>query len=97
MKFHTLTWAALSFALAILLGLAPSVAQSQEEDPGAAEPETETQGPEAGASEDVESKADEDKRKKDLAKFTDELTVTATRVETDLMDTPVAVSAYSGW
>ena len=47
MKFHTLTWAAFILAVAIVLGLAPAVAQSQEEDPGAAEPDTGAQETEA--------------------------------------------------
>jgi iron complex outermembrane receptor protein len=85
-----------SLAVALFLVLAPVIAQCQEGEPESTEQETEAQG--AGEKEpksgETDPEVEEEEQIRDLARFTSEVTVTATRVETDLMDTPVAVSAF---
>lgn len=63
-------------------GVPPAIAQGQEEPPTPTQVETEAEEP-------VPGEAEEQK-----PKFTDEMTVTATRVETELMKTPLSVSAF---
>jgi iron complex outermembrane receptor protein len=77
----------LSLVVSCLAGITPAIAQSQEEQPATNEPTQEAEG--TKAEEDEEEEAAPEK-----PKFTDEMVVTATRVETQLMKTSVAVSAF---
>jgi len=70
-------------------GVSPALAQSQEDPPATTE-----QGGEADQEKPEGEKAAEGEKDVTKPKFTDEMTVTATRVETDLMKTPVSVSAF---
>ena len=86
MKLSYVRCLVLSLMASCLVGITPAIAQSQEE-----KPVTNEQTPEA-----EETQAEEDEEEKaapEIPKFTDEMVVTATRVETELMKTSVAVSA----
>jgi iron complex outermembrane receptor protein len=70
-----------------LAGFSPSIAYAQEQPPPTDEQGTEVDTPEE---ESAEEKTAED----DTPTFTDDITVTATKVETELMKTPLSVSAF---
>lgn len=76
------SYAILALMAVTFAGVSPAIAQGQEEPPTPTEVETEVEKP-------AEGEAEEQK-----PKFTDEMTVTATRVETELMKTPLSVSAF---
>ncbi|MCA1732145.1 MAG: Plug domain-containing protein, partial [Acidobacteria bacterium] len=79
----------------MIFSLAPAMAQSPEP-PAQAEPEKDA----AKTEEEAEKKAEEEKKKDataeklDALTYTSDITVTATRVETDKMKTPVAVTTF---
>jgi iron complex outermembrane receptor protein len=73
----------IGLAAVCLAGFFPAVAQSQEEPPTTTEQGTEP-----------ESQPEEEQEEDTTPKFTDDITVTATKVETDLMKTPLSVTAF---
>ena len=99
MKSLIFQWLAICIAAVCLMGLAPEIAESQEDDPVTTE-QQENEGEKDGSGEESNPEEKEDPEKteeeilQELLRFTDEMTVTATRVETDLMKTSVAVSAF---
>ncbi len=82
MRWERLPLVILCVLAACVVGLQPVFAQGQEEPPA-------TTGAEEG-----EKEKEEAAEKAQKPKFASEVVVTATRVETDLMDTPISVSAF---
>ena len=73
-------------AAVVFATFAPAIAQAQEA--------TDAEETEAEKTEESEEEFDYEKALEEALKFTDEVTVTATRVETDLMKTPISVTAF---
>jgi iron complex outermembrane recepter protein len=77
----------------MVFSLAPAVAQSQE-DPATAEPKQDEAKTEAEKKAEEEKAKDAKTEKLDALTYSSDITVTATRVETDKMKTPVAVTTF---